>query len=124
MGNLIQKNYNVEEQIGVGGPSQAWKIYNAKRRDNGEAVSLFVFEKRDIYKTHGKNKTEAFCSILKKEFTIASKLRHPNILRIRSPLTDTKDVIVAECEPLMTSLFTLLESEKKKLKVISSKIRR
>lgn len=59
MGNQITRDYDIQHQIGSGGPGNAqtttsslmilghlWKVCSATRRSTGQAVTAFIFEKK------------------------------------------------------------------------------
>lgn len=83
------------------------KIFNAKRKSNGESVSLFVFDKTVLEK-YPKQQREDILKMLRHEIRHLTKLRHPRILSILKAEPETKKAIVIETEPIFASLSNVL----------------
>jgi SCY1-like protein 2 len=94
----INSNYSISSSpSSTSGP---WKIYDAKKKSTGKAVSVFVFDRKAL-DSHGgslgrssaaslKRATEEVVERLKKEASSLARLRHPNILELVEPLEDTR----------------------------------
>ncbi|EKD16087.1 protein kinase domain-containing protein ppk32 [Drepanopeziza brunnea f. sp. 'multigermtubi' MB_m1] len=94
----INANYSVSSTpSSTSGP---WKIYDAKKKSTGKAVSVFVFDKRSLDNHAGslgrssasslKRATEEVVERLKKEASSLARLRHPNILELVEPVEETR----------------------------------
>ncbi|CZT12191.1 related to bovine rhodopsin kinase and to YGR052w [Rhynchosporium graminicola] len=95
----INSNYSIAATpSSTSGP---WKIYDAKKKSTGKAVSVFVFDRRSL-DSHGgslgrssaaslKRATEEVVERLKKEASSLARLRHPNILELVEPVEDTRN---------------------------------
>lgn len=82
--------------------SGPWKIYDAKNKSTGKAVSVFVFEKKSLEPPGGaglggrsgasqlKRAHEEVIERLKKEASSLARLRHPSILELAEPVEDTR----------------------------------
>ena len=121
MGNDISGHgLKLQKQLASAGPGHLWKIYEAKRtaaesRSAGSAVagqtdqqiSLWVFDKREFA---DKARLEGVITKLKTGFQHLSRLKHPNILRVISPLREDKSYLSFETEPIFASLSNLLKN--------------
>jgi SCY1-like protein 2 len=97
----IGSNYKLNESpISFAGP---WKIFDAKHKASGKAVSIFVFEKRTLEsngsssgfgsRTTGsslKRAQEEVVERLRREASSLARLRHPSILELVEPVEDTR----------------------------------
>ncbi|KAL2063130.1 hypothetical protein VTL71DRAFT_6202 [Oculimacula yallundae] len=95
----INSNYSVASTpSSTSGP---WKIYDAKKKSTGKAVSVFVFDRKSLDAHAGslgrssasslKRATEEVVERLKKEASSLARLRHPNILELVEPVEDTRN---------------------------------
>ncbi|KAG4412135.1 hypothetical protein IFR04_014729 [Cadophora malorum] len=95
----INSNYSVASTpSSTSGP---WKIYDAKKKSTGKAVSVFVFDRKSLDSHAGslgrssasslKRATEEVVERLKKEASSLARLRHPNILELVEPVEDTRN---------------------------------
>ena len=82
-------------------------MFNAKRRDTGQAVSLFVFDKSVLEKLP-REQRESVLVMLRQEVRHLTKLRHPRVLSILRPEQETKRAIVVETEPIFACLSNVL----------------
>ncbi|KAJ5069162.1 scy1-like protein [Anaeramoeba ignava] len=105
MGNQINKEYDVENQIASGGPSFCWKIYPAIKKATLEKVSVFLFEKNSIQTT--KQNKQQFIENLRNEVKNLLKLRHPQILQVQSQPIESKNEFAFITEPVYASLANL-----------------
>lgn len=94
----INSQYTVESApSSLSGP---WKIYDAKKKSTGKAVSIFVFDRRSLDANGGglgrssssslKRAHEEVVERLKKEASSLARLRHPSILEIVEPVEETR----------------------------------
>ncbi|KAE8444527.1 hypothetical protein EG329_014451 [Mollisiaceae sp. DMI_Dod_QoI] len=95
----INSNYSISSTpSSTSGP---WKIYDAKKKSTGKAVSVFVFDRKSL-DAHGsslgrssasslKKATEEVVETLKKEASSLARLRHPNILELVEPMEETRN---------------------------------
>ncbi|KAK0122585.1 hypothetical protein ONS96_009626 [Cadophora gregata f. sp. sojae] len=95
----INSNYSIASTpSSTSGP---WKIYDAKKKFTGKAVSVFVFDRKSLDSHSGslgrssasslKRATEEVVERLKKEASSLARLRHPNILELVEPVEDTRN---------------------------------
>lgn len=81
--------------------SGAWKIYDAKKKSTGKAVSVFVFERKSLDSQSGglgsrsgaaslRKLHEEVISRVKNESNLLARLRHPSILELAEPIEDTR----------------------------------
>lgn len=94
----INSNYSISSTpSSTSGP---WKIYDAKKKSTGKAVSVFVFDRKSLDAHAGslgrssasslKKATEEVVERLKKEASSLARLRHPNILELVEPVEETR----------------------------------
>ncbi|CUM65773.1 uncharacterized protein PRCAT00003421001 [Priceomyces carsonii] len=97
--------------------SDAWKVYPAKHRSLGRAVSVFIFDKSkfesQIHRmclSMSSNNPKVVISncyeLIKYEVTQLSKLKHPQILTVFETLEETKLKFLFATEPVKGSLVT------------------
>ncbi|KAG2171698.1 hypothetical protein INT43_008078 [Umbelopsis isabellina] len=114
--NNITSRYDVKSQIASAG---LWKIYSANRKTTGQQVAIFVsffriFEKRSLEsgmrRDRGSSRadTERVYEMLKKEASNLTRLRHPAILEVVEPVSESRSSIAFATEPLQASLHNLL----------------
>jgi len=116
----INGNYSVASApSSTSGP---WKIYDAKKKSTGKAVSIFVLD-RKLLDAHSnslgrssassiKKATEEVVERLKKEASSLARLRHPNILELVEPVEDTRNGgIQFATETVTASLAKLLRDK-------------
>ncbi len=95
----INSNYSLASTpSSTSGP---WKIYDAKKKSTGKAVSVFIFDRKSLDQHAGslgrssasslKRATEEVVERLKKEASSLARLRHPNILELVEPVEDTRN---------------------------------
>ncbi|KAJ4403945.1 Protein kinase domain-containing protein ppk32 [Didymella pomorum] len=115
----IYANYTVEPKpSSYSGP---WKIYDAKKKSTGKAVSVFVFEKKSLEPPGGaglggrsgasqlKRAHEEVVERLKKEASSLARLRHPSVLELAEPIEETRGGgLMYATEPVTASLAGLL----------------
>lgn len=110
MGNSFRQDYReIQEKNGAsGGPEQLWAIYDAKSKLTNENVSLWVLTKSALPQSDQASIVELF----KKDIVKITKLRHPNIVRVTKGLTEDKETLVFETEPIFASLANILRDHK------------
>ncbi|KAJ4338404.1 Protein kinase domain-containing protein ppk32 [Didymella glomerata] len=115
----IYANYTVEPKpSSYSGP---WKIYDAKKKSTGKAVSVFVFDKKSLEPPGGaglggrsgasqlKRAHEEVVERLKKEASSLARLRHPSVLELAEPIEETRGGgLMYATEPVTASLAGLL----------------
>ncbi|KXT02568.1 hypothetical protein AC578_10682 [Pseudocercospora eumusae] len=118
----ISSNYTIAPQpSSTSGP---WKIFDAKRKQTGKAVSVFVFDRKSLEPQSGagfgarssasslKRAHEEVVERLKKEASSLARLRHPSILELAEPLEETsKGGLMFVAEAVVSSLAGLLEEK-------------
>ncbi|ELR20417.1 protein kinase domain containing protein [Acanthamoeba castellanii str. Neff] len=104
MGNQLEREHDVGPVVATGGPDGIWKIYTAKKKDTGEPVSIWVFEKKQLEK-HSRDVQEAVLAMLRADVTNLSRLVHPNVLRDFSGLPKVPSALENfELDPLEAKL--------------------
>ncbi|KAG9240484.1 kinase-like domain-containing protein [Calycina marina] len=116
----INGNYSVTSTpSSTSGP---WKIYDAKKKSTGKAVSVFVLDRKSL-DSHSnslakssaaliKRATEEVIERLKKEASSLARLRHPNILELVEPVEDVRGGgIQFATESVTASLAKLLKDK-------------
>ncbi|EME87168.1 uncharacterized protein MYCFIDRAFT_114886, partial [Pseudocercospora fijiensis CIRAD86] len=118
----ISSNYTIAPQpSSTAGP---WKIFDAKRKQTGKAVSVFVFDRKSLEPQSGagfgarssasslKRAHEEVVEQLKKEASSLARLRHPSILELAEPVEETsKGGLMFVAESVVSSLAGLLEEK-------------
>lgn len=111
--NSITSRYDIKQQISSSG---LWKIYQGERKTTGKKVALFIFEKKSLDASFKRDRgssrqdSEYVYELLKKEAGNLAKLRHPSILEVVEPVSESRSSIVFVTEPLMGSLTHLVKS--------------
>ncbi|KAH0544078.1 hypothetical protein FGG08_001696 [Glutinoglossum americanum] len=81
----------------ISGP---WKVYDAKKKSTGRAVSVFVFDKKSLEQVGGLSRSagqsvkrahEEVIERLKKEASSLARLRHPSILEVVEQVEETRN---------------------------------
>ncbi|KAL7753698.1 Protein kinase domain-containing protein ppk32 [Sorochytrium milnesiophthora] len=116
MGNNITKEYDVDSKrlIATGGIGLSWKVYNATKKTTGQLVSVFIFEKKAaldaMMKRQQRNAKDIdkLCTLLKKEVSTLSRLRHPCLLEIVEPISESATTLAFATERLMGNLANVL----------------
>ncbi|KAL7311435.1 Protein kinase domain-containing protein ppk32 [Mucor circinelloides] len=112
--NSLTSKYDIKHQISSAG---LWKIYQGERKTTGKKVALFIFEKKlldTLFKRErgsSRHDTEVVYELLKKEAGNLARLRHPSILEVVEPVSESRSSIVFVTEPLMGSLTHLVKSD-------------
>ncbi|CAG8975107.1 hypothetical protein HYALB_00008946 [Hymenoscyphus albidus] len=113
----INSNYSISSNpTSTAGP---WKIFDAKKKSTGKAVSVFVLDRKSLDSNSGslgrsgsasiKKSVEEVVERLKKEASSLARLRHPNILELVEPVEETRNGgLQYATEPVTASLSGLL----------------
>jgi len=117
----ITANYTISTTLTS--TSGAWKVYDAKKKSTGKAVSVFVFDRKSLDPHSGglssrsggaslrKLHDEVIVRI-KKESNLLARLRHPCILELAEPIEDTRSGgLMFATEPVTASLAGLLQEK-------------
>ncbi|KAK8250670.1 protein kinase domain-containing protein ppk32 [Phyllosticta capitalensis] len=117
----IGANYSIASNpSSTSGP---WKIYDAKKKSTGKAVSVFVFERKSLEPNGGgfgprstagslKRAHEEVVEWLKKEVSCLARLRHPSVLELAEPVEETRTGgLIFATEPVTASLAGLLQEK-------------
>ena len=120
MGNDFSAGHGLklQNQLASAGPGHAWRIYDARKDAKAEGkpasaggpeqrVSLWVLDKREI---PDKARLEALLAKLKAGFQHLSRLKHPSILRVMSPLREDGRYLSFESEPVFASVSNLMKN--------------
>ena len=101
----------------------AWKVYDAKNKKTGKAVSVFVFDRKSLEPQFGSMRSKSdgagmrkihdeVVERLKKEASSLARLRHPSILQLEEPVEDTRSGgLMFATEPIIASLSSLLQDQ-------------
>ncbi|KAJ3100934.1 hypothetical protein HDU97_001818 [Phlyctochytrium planicorne] len=116
MGNAVSSAFAIGDQVGSGGPGNLWKISSATRKSNGQAVSVFIFEKNFLETinplsnkpANAKKELEKAHDVLKKEAQTLSRLRHPCLLEVTEALADSQTALAFGTEPVLCCLSNVL----------------
>ncbi|KAK4512504.1 uncharacterized protein ATC70_003205 [Mucor velutinosus] len=112
--NTLTSKYDIKHQISSAG---LWKIYQGERKTTGKKVALFIFEKKLLDtlfrrdRGSSRHDTDVVYELLKKEASNLARLRHPSILEVVEPVSESRSSIVFVTEPLMGSLTHLVKSD-------------
>ncbi|CAG9531638.1 unnamed protein product [Cercopithifilaria johnstoni] len=106
-GNPVTRDYEILSQVGSAGPAFNWKVYAAQKRSTKKAVSVWLFEKRNLEKWP-RYERELFLEIMKRGVSQLTRLRHPRILVIEHPLEESRDSYAFCTEPVFASLANAL----------------
>ena len=114
----ISSNYSISPQPSSNaGP---WRIFDAKKKSNNKAASVFVFDKKTLELSGGslggrsgsatiKHVQQEVIERLKKEASSLARLRHPSILELAEPVEETRNGgLMFATEPVTASLASLL----------------
>lgn len=117
----ISSNYSIAPQpSSFSGP---WKIFDAKKKTGGKAVSVFVFDRKSLEPQGGgfggrggasslRRAHDEVIERLKKEASSLARLRHPSILELAEPVEETRSGgLMFATEPVTASLGTVLEEK-------------
>lgn len=115
----ITSNYDISKQ-----PTSnvsVWNIFDAKKRNTGTQVSVFVFDRKslDVGSAGGFGAKASSTSVrkaqdevverLKKEVSSLARLRHPSILQLVEPVEETRSGgLMFATEPVLASLSAAL----------------
>ncbi|KAI1724523.1 protein kinase domain-containing protein [Ditylenchus destructor] len=102
-GNPIFREYEVQGQIGSAGPGMSWKIYSGTKNSTKQAVSIWLFDKKQIERWPRQEKEE-FPERLKRGISQLTRLRHPRLMVIERALEESRDTFAFCSEPIFASL--------------------
>lgn len=117
----ISANYTISPT--PSSTSGAWKVFDAKKKSTGKAVSVFVFDRKSLDPQAGglggrssgaslKKLHDEVVSRVKKESNLLARLRHPSILELAEPIEDTRSGgLMFATEPVTASLAGLLQEK-------------
>lgn len=102
--------------------SGPWKIYDAKKKTTGKAVSVFVFDRKSLEPQprglsnrpgpSARQAQEEVIERLKKEASSLARLRHPCILELAEPVEETRyGSLMFATEPVTSSLSEILQEK-------------
>ncbi|PGH27105.1 SCY1 protein kinase [Polytolypa hystricis UAMH7299] len=117
----ISSNYQISPHPAfISGP---WKVFDGKKKNTGNAASVFIFEKKTLDNRSGnlgsrsggtalKKAHEEVVDRLRREASSLARLRHPSILQILEPVEDTRNGgLMFATEPVTASLAGLLQEK-------------
>ncbi len=103
--------------------SGAWKVYDARKKGTGKAVSVFVFDRKSLDPQSGglggrsggaalRKLHDEVIARVKKESNALARLRHPSILELAEPIEETRNGgLMFATEPVTASLAGLLQEK-------------
>ncbi|CAO3614011.1 unnamed protein product [Cunninghamella echinulata] len=110
--NSITSRYNVKGQISTVG---LWKIHLGIHKTTNKQAAIFIFDKKSLnvaFKRErgaSKSDTDKVYDLLKKEASNLARLRHPSILEVVEPVSESRTSIVFATEPLTGNLAHLVK---------------
>ncbi|OZJ04724.1 hypothetical protein BZG36_01781 [Bifiguratus adelaidae] len=116
--NSVTSKYDIKGQVGSAG---LWKIYSATRKTTNQQVSVFIFEKKLADVSLGGRKgagslrnseTEKIYEVLKSDAARLTRLRHPAILQVVEPISESRAALVFVTEPILGSLSDLMGGQR------------
>ncbi|EGD83576.1 SCY1 protein kinase [Salpingoeca rosetta] len=109
-GNACLKEYDVGTHVASAGTCLLWRVHDAVHRGRSENASVFIFDKKAINqdKTLDRRTKDRVFELARQGASQLQKLRHPNVLRIVFPVTESKDYIAFATERVVASLSNLL----------------
>ncbi|CAN6652871.1 hypothetical protein TRVA0_026S00782 [Trichomonascus vanleenenianus] len=108
----ILANYSISKNVQFrAGP---WSVYSGKRKSSGEAVSIFMFDKKALQHAIAasgidRSSVNDVYDRLKREANALAKIRHPSIVKIIEPLEDGRSSMMFVTEPLSACLKGLID---------------
>ncbi|KAK9350960.1 kinase-like domain-containing protein [Lipomyces doorenjongii] len=111
----ISSHYSISQPAAFqAGP---WSVYDARRRNTGNPVSVFTFDKRKILSQNSRaggvatlrQDAEEMCDRLRKEAGYLAKLRHPAILELVEPVEEGRSSISFVTERVTACLTSVIE---------------
>ncbi|ORZ25034.1 kinase-like domain-containing protein [Absidia repens] len=110
--NSITSRYDIKQQISTAG---LWKIYDGVHKTTNNKVAIFIFDKKSLDSTFkrergaSKGDTDKVIELLKKEASNLARLRHPSVLQVVEPVTESRSSIAFATEPLTGNLSQLVK---------------
>ena len=121
MGNTVLKDYNVNKTIkSSGGLNHYWKIYDADHKETKQHVAVHLLVKKELPK---KLRNEAFYEVIRKEAQVLARIRHPLILKLVHPLSESQQAFCMVTEPLLGSVSNLFLQDHSNLSPIPTAVR-
>ncbi|KAF2862743.1 kinase-like protein [Piedraia hortae CBS 480.64] len=114
----ISSNYTISPQ--PSSRSGPWRIFDAKRKQTGKAVSVFIFDPKTLHApglslggrsgvSSLKRTHDEAVERLRREASSLARLRHPSILELQEPVEETRNGgLMFVTEPVSASLASLL----------------
>ncbi|KAI8828392.1 kinase-like domain-containing protein [Chytriomyces cf. hyalinus JEL632] len=106
--NSTVNAFDIQEQIGSGGPGNLWKVFTATKKGSSTPLknSLFMLDKRSLRLS--KEDVSNLSQLLKKDAQTLSRLRHPSLLQVSESVDDSTGAIAFASEPLLCCLGNVL----------------
>ncbi|XP_076372839.1 SCY1-like protein 2 [Tachypleus tridentatus] len=108
--NPITQYYDMGIQVGSAGPELAWKIYEAVRKSDKRAASVFMFEKRVADKLHKPRRKETITEILRFSVRQLDRFKHSKLLTLYHPIEESSEILAFATEPVLGSLANIMGS--------------
>ncbi|XP_078042515.1 SCY1-like protein bma isoform X2 [Augochlora pura] len=107
LSNPLNNIYEVGEQSATAGPENAWRVYDAYKKDDKKEVSIFLFDKRSVEKLCKPKRKEIVTDILRKGALEMKSTGHPKILQAYK-VEECSDSLAFASEPVLASLANVL----------------
>lgn len=111
------QDYEMQEQIGSGGPGLIWKLYSGKHRNksitHNQDVCIWLIDKKalgDARQKMGLSKVaeDAFLDIIRADAMQLVRLRHPGVVHVVQGLDESKGTMTMVTEPIFASIANVL----------------
>lgn len=111
------QDYELQDQVGSGGPGLVWKLYAAKHRNKSVAhnqdVCVWVIDKKTLAESRqriglSKAAEDAFLDIIRADAMQMVKLRHPGVVHVVQGLEENKTAMTLVTEPIFASIANVL----------------
>ncbi|KAL6784464.1 hypothetical protein ACKKBF_B01895 [Auxenochlorella protothecoides x Auxenochlorella symbiontica] len=114
------QDYALQAQVATGGPQGLWRIYTAQAKKSDapfQVVSAWILDKRALTESDtggggrqggltrpSTKRLEAFLEQCRRDVQHLARLKHPLVLRLLSPLEETRTQMVFVTEAVVSSL--------------------
>lgn len=111
------QDYELQEQVGSGGPGLVWKLYAGKHRNKAvshyQDVCVWFLDKKalgDARQRIGLSKAaeDLFLDIIRADAVRLVKLRHPGVVHVVQGLEESKGAMTMVTEPIFASIANTL----------------
>uniref|UniRef100_A0A8D8FQB3 SCY1-like protein 2 n=2 Tax=Culex pipiens TaxID=7175 RepID=A0A8D8FQB3_CULPI len=106
-GNPVTREYDVLKHTASAGRGCVWKIYNGVKKSTREEASIFLLEKKQ-FELYAKDEKEVIFNIIRKGIFQITKLRHPLVLTVQTPLEESRESFAFATEPIFASMANII----------------